>query len=65
MRALLPRATPGHVAYLATLFDLDGDGLVAPDDMLMAFEEIGTAIDTPANKVWGERVFEFLLFFCI
>ncbi|KXZ42871.1 hypothetical protein GPECTOR_113g283 [Gonium pectorale] len=51
LRPLLPGLSPSQVAYLRLLLDLDGDGLVEPDDLLMAFEEIGTTIDTPANKL--------------
>ncbi|GLI69348.1 hypothetical protein VaNZ11_013903 [Volvox africanus] len=48
---LLPGLTVTQVVYLAALFDLDGDGLVFPDDVVMAFEEIGTAINTSASKL--------------
>ncbi len=42
---------PPQLRYLLLLFDLDGDGRVSPDDLVLGFEEIGTTIDTPANKV--------------
>ncbi|KAG2454105.1 hypothetical protein HYH02_001144 [Chlamydomonas schloesseri] len=51
LRPLLPSLTPHQLRYLTALFDLDGDGLVGPDDVVMGFEEIGTTIDTPANKL--------------
>ncbi len=51
LRPRLPSASAAQLTYLAALVDLDGDGLVFPDDVVMAFEEIGTTIDTPASKV--------------
>ncbi|KAG2498781.1 hypothetical protein HYH03_003520 [Edaphochlamys debaryana] len=54
LRPLLPNLTLPQLHYLLVLFDLDGDGLVAPDDLVLAFEEIGTTIDTPANKLHAQ-----------
>ena len=51
---LAPTSTSADLLYFATLFDLDGDGLVSADDVMDAFEEAGTTLSvlqTPANKV--------------
>ncbi len=52
--SLIPSLTHADLDYFAALFDLDGDGLVSPDDIMDAFEEAGTTINvlqTPAHKV--------------
>ncbi|GFR45218.1 hypothetical protein Agub_g6613 [Astrephomene gubernaculifera] len=54
LRPLLPELTEPQLTYLRLLFDLDGDGRVAPDDLVMAFEEIGSMTDTPANKLHAQ-----------
>ena len=46
VHTLVPSFSPEQQMYAMALFDTDGDGIVNADDIMTAFEEVGTSVDT-------------------